>query len=298
MSRVGDRTRWGPAETLAAILVAAILVSLSTPVRHTPSLLGIDSRYMVVQPEGSVAWNPFDLDVPDRHALIVYLNGSTVEGKPDACNTSKPGINVPKAATDLAGVTVEGRELLVFAFCTPTKIGGLNQPDSDGVPKVVRRAEDLTTLLAFIAESGFPPERVFLMGQSAGAWAGLLALRDGETPVAGLVGFAPAFAGHHGKRRSIWQEERDRQAAYIGEAERLDALIYGFVGDPFEPPDAMDWLREMPGVAYRILSGRTVGGILCDNKFPHSTVFKDCFRETQRDVILSFIASRLAAQGE
>lgn len=294
---MGRRTEQARLVT-AAVMVAVIIFALPAPVRHTPFLLGIDSRYMVVAPDGAVAWNPFDFKDHDGYALIVYLNGSTVEGKPDTCDTSKPGINVPRTATDLAGATIAGRTLLVYAFCTPTKIGGLNLPGGDGVPKVVRRGEDLTALLTFIADAGFPLERVFLMGQSAGAWAGLLAMRQGGTPVAGLIGFAPAFAGHRGKRGTIWREERDRQVAHIAGAERLNALIYGFIGDPFEPPDAMGWLRDVPGVAYRTLSGRTIGGIHCDNRFPHSTVFKDCFRETQRDFILSFIASRLAAKGE
>jgi pimeloyl-ACP methyl ester carboxylesterase len=284
---------------IGVALVALAVQSVgSTPVRHTPSLLGIDSRFMGAVPDGVVAWNPFSALDPSRDVLIVYLNGSTVEPKSDACDTSKPGINIPHAAADLAGMTVAGHVLRLFAFCTPTKTGGFNQPEGDGVTKVARRAEDLDALLTFVADAGVPSDRTFLMGQSAGAWAGLLTMRRGATPVAGLIGFAPAFAGHDDTRKAVWRAERDRQAAYIGEARRLDALIYGFIGDPYEPPAAMGWLREVPGVRYLALSGRTIGGVHCDNRFPHATVFKDCFRETQRDEILGFIASRLAGRPE
>ncbi len=276
------------------VLAGLVLVVLTEPYPTVPPI-GHGSRFMVQAPPGPTSKRPFDFDDPDRYALILYLNGSTQEGEPDSCNTSRPGINIPKTATDLVGRRIAGFEILLYAFCTPTRIGGFNQPQGDGIPKVVRRAEELRRLLLHLAETGFPPQRIFVMGQSAGAWAGLLVQRHGETPIAGLVGFAPAFAGFHQSRRPVWQAERDRQVAYIAKAPRLDALIYGFEQDRFEPPEAMDWLQAIPGVTYVALSGHTVFGIDCDNRHPHSTVFKDCFRYFQRRRILEFLESRLSA---
>lgn len=246
-------------------------------------------------PETAGGLSPFDLADPDRYALILYLTGSAGEGEEDQCDTSRPGINIPHTATDLAGRLVEGYEILLYAFCTPTRVGGFNQPDGDGVTKVVRRAEDLERMLQHIAAVGFPAQRTFVMGQSAGAWAGLLVQRWANAPYAGLIGFAPAFAGLHRSRTDVWQAERDRQAALIAEAPRIDALIYGFEQDRFEPARAMEWLRAVPGVRFVELSGRNVLGFDCDNRHPHATVFKDCFRFFRQRQILDYMAERMRA---
>jgi hypothetical protein len=275
---------------------AALMIAIALILYPTVPPLGAGSRFMVHQPDGVTPGHPFAFRDPDRYALIIYVNGSTAESKPDPCNTSRPGLNIPKTATDLVGQRIGGYEILLYAFCTPTKIGGFNQPESDGIPKVIRRADELQALLAYIARTGFPPERTFVMGQSAGGWAGLLVQRRGQTPVAGLVAFAPAFAGHTGRRKDVWQQERDRQAAYIAQAPRLNALVYGFEQDRFEPPQEMAWLRTVPGVTYVTLSGRSLNGMDCDNKFPHVTVFKDCFRYFQRRRILDYLAAQLPAE--
>lgn len=274
-------------------LVLALAVTAFLSVSDAPPELGSGSRYMGLIPDGATAERPFDMAHPEDHILIVYLNGSTEEPKPDPCDTSAPGINIPRTATDLDGQVIDGRQILVYAFCTRSKIGGFNQPNGDGVPKVIHRATELERLLIHITEQGFPPERLFVMGQSAGAWAGLLVQRDGKAPFAGLIGFAPAFAGHHGRRSTVWQVERDRQAAHIAEAPRLEALIYGFEQDWFEPVRAMGWLAAVPGIRYVAISGRSVFGFECGGQQVHGTVFKDCFRYFQRHRILSFIRDRL-----
>lgn len=290
------RERWIRRELAYGLTAALILIGfLVAPDR--PPEMGSGSRFMGYAPPGVTRAAPFALDDPSAHVLIVYLNGSTSEPKPDPCDTSRPGINIPRTATDLAGKLVSGYRIALFAFCTRTKVGGFNQPDGDGVPKVVRRAEELEHLLHHIADSGIPPERIFVMGQSAGGWAGLLVQRNGHAPYAGLIAFAPAFAGFHGRRIDVWQKERDRQAAFIAEAERLNALIFGFEQDRYEPVRAMTWLAGRPGVTYVALTGVTIDGIECSGKYTHGTVFKECFRRTQTDRILNFIADNLPAAG-
>jgi hypothetical protein len=278
---------------IAALVVGAVLVVLAWP-PPAPEL-GANSRYMHAPPPGATERRPFRLDDPERYALIVYVNGSRGESRPDSCRTARPGLSVPPIVVDLAGMQAAGRELLVFAFCTRTKLGGFDRAGGDGVPKVVRRAEELEALLQHIAARGFPPERIFVMGQSAGAWAGLLLQRRGAAPHAGLVGFAPAFSGRHAGRSAAWMIERARQSAYIRSAPRLEALIFGFEEDSFEPVRMMGWLRAIPGVDYVALSGRSIGGIACSGDAPHATVFRDCFRQTQKQRILEYLSERLEA---
>lgn len=286
------REAWIRRELAYALTAALILIGFLAAPGPRPDL-GEGSRFMGYVPPGITRAEPFGFDDPDSHILIVYLNGSKGEGKPDRCDTSRPGINVPRTATELGGRMVGGYRLAVFAFCTRTKIGGFHRDEGDGVPKVVRRADELDLLLRHIAKSGFPPQRIFVMGQSAGGWAGLLVQRNNTERFAGLIAFAPAFAGYHGRRVEAWQRERDRQADFIGQAENLNALIFGFDQDRFEPVRAMTWLRDIPGVTYVALTGVTIDGIACDGPDSHGSVFKNCFRLTQTRRILDFIESSL-----
>lgn len=278
---------------LAALVVGALLVTFGWP--PPAPKLGENSRYMHPPPPGATERRPFRLEEPERYALIVYVNGSRGESRADRCETAGPGVSIPAIAADLAGRRVAGYELLVYAFCTRTKLGGFNRPGGDGIPKVVRRADELEALLQHIAARGLPPERIFVMGQSAGAWAGLLVQRRGTARHAGLVAFAPAFAGRHASRSAAWMIERARQSAHIRTARRLEALVYGFEEDSFEPVRMMGWLKAMPGVEYVALSGHAIDGVPCDGGAPHATVFRDCFRDTQKQRILDYLSRRLEA---
>ena len=260
-----------------AALVPLLFLAASV-YRPVPDL-GMGSGF-VGDPPGRSVRAPFRSDVP--RVFIVYLNGSVAEGKPDPCSR----LALPPVVAELDGRMVDGYRLTVFQYCTPTKIGGFNQADGDGVAKVLRRAADTETLLLHMMADGVPSDRLFLMGQSAGAWAGLMIQARGKVPVAGLVGFAPAFAGRRAYRGDAWQAERARQIAEIVSTKKgLNGLIFGFSGDPFEPPDAMTWLADRPGIAYRQSP--------CIVARPHATAFSPCFQATEAGRIFAYIALRL-----
>ena len=237
--------------------------------------------------------SPLAIERPEEVILVIYLPGSAQEPVADSCKTHRPGINIPFAATRLAGSRVDGYPITVYAYCTPSRVGGFNQPDGDGETKVVKRTKDLEGLLALAGERGFRPERTFVMGQSAGGWAGLLAMRRGNANFAGVITTSPAFAGWHGKRLRAWQEERDRQAEYISEAERLPALVFSFEGDIFEPASALGFLKRRDDVRFHQLPNDRIEGVECTHGYPHTLIFDDCFGETQRDTILDFIRMRV-----
>ncbi|NMM45377.1 hypothetical protein HH303_12860 [Rhodospirillaceae bacterium KN72] len=256
------------------------LLLLAASVYRPVPELGMGSGF-VGDPPGRSAREPFRSAAP--RVFIVYLNGSVAEGKPDPCSR----LALPPVAADLDGRMVDGYRLTVFQYCTPTKTGGFNQEDGDGVAKVRRRAADTESLLLRMMADGVSSDHIVLMGQSAGAWAGLLIQAQGRVPVAGLIGFAPAFAGRRAYRGAAWQAERDRQIAEITASDRLDGLIFGFSGDPFEPPDAMTWLAARPGIAYRHSP--------CIVARPHAAAFSPCFQATEAGRIFAYIAMRLRA---
>ncbi len=255
------------------------------------------SRFMPVEPVALVQRVPLILLEPERFAVLLYMPGSGSEPTPDSCITTRPGINVPHTITDLAGQQIAGLTVLVYVYCTPTRVGGFNQADGDGVTKVMKRSFDIEGMVQEFARIGISGDRLILAGQSAGAWASLLVARRGQARIAGVLGTAPAFAGHHKVRPPIWQEERARQITYLSEAPHINALLFQFEGDRLEPPEHTEFLNHIHGIDRVILKGGdAIGGIPCDNAYPHATAFKDCFRQTQRERILAAIEAWLPAQ--
>ena len=111
------------------------------------------------------------------------------------------------------------------------------------------------------------------MGHSAGAWASLLVAREGPGWFNAVVAFGPAFAGLR--------------------ATRIDALIFAFEGDPYEPPEDLAFLRRIPRVELVVLSGTRIDDVSCGSRSAHLTERKPCFHATQGARIRDYIERRL-----
>ena len=233
---------------------------------------------------------------PDDHVLLLFNHGSRAEPRADQCDPD--GRTTPGVIKSLAGEEILGLTIAVYAYCTPSRKGSYRHQQAEGDPKVLNRTRDIEVIVADYQARGLAPERVFLAGQSAGAWASLLVARRGLVTINSVIGFAPAFAGRRGRRPPGWQQLRDDQIAYLHQAPRLDALIFAFVGDPYEPPEALSFLRNVPGIELRALPSDVIDGVPCRRRTPHFTSFQDCFMSSQRQTILDYMAARLAATQE
>jgi len=221
--------------------------------------------------------------------LLLYAHGSRQEYLRDRCFPSS--VTTPRWLRRFVGRSVAGQPVSVYAVCTPSRTGEFAHAERSGEPKVVKRSRDLEATVARFVEAGFAPGRIFLLGHSAGGWASLLAIHDGEPPVAGVIAFAPAFAGPLRNRSAGWQWLRDAQAERLADAGRLPALVYAYRGDRFEAPGALEFLGEVPGV--RLIELDTAG---CGDIDPHRGVFSACvMNDRERRRILRFIEQRLAA---
>lgn len=260
----------------AALAALALLVGCASP------------GGIVVPPKHDFARAPAPRLDPDG-ILLLYAHGSRQEYLPDRCFPNS--VTTPRWLRGFAGRTVAGLPVSVYAVCTPSRTGEFDHAERSGEPKIVKRARDLEASVERFVEAGFAPGRILLLGHSAGGWASLLAARDGDPPMAGVIAFAPAFAGPLRTRSAGWQWLRDAQADRLADSERLPALVFTYRGDRFELPRALDFLREIPDLHMVVLDPADCGKVE-----PHRGVFSACVMDgRQRQRMLDFIEQRVAA---
>jgi pimeloyl-ACP methyl ester carboxylesterase len=190
---------------------------------------------------------------PEKRILLIYNHGSKVEYRFDKCDPN--GRTTPRVVKALSGQ-------IVGAFDT-------------------------------FHDTGVPADHIFLVGQSAGGWASLLVARRQQVPINAVIAFAPAFAGQKAKRPDDMQTVQELHIAFLSAAERLNALVFAFDDDPYNTPEDLAVLRAIPGIRFIRLPADVIAGRRCERAKAHATAFRDCFAQTQMDVILTYIAERV-----
>lgn len=240
------------------------------------------------------------LAAPAETVVLIYNHGSDQEFIPDPCEPAAGDASewsVPSILADLSGTRVAGKVIAVYGYCTPSRVGEYRHAKRAGEPKVVKRAREIGLLADRFAGLGVPRPQIFLVGHSAGAWASLLAARERPRAVNAVIAFGPAFAGRRATRPLGWEWLRGAQVAYLSGAAQIDALVFAFEGDHYEPPEDLAFLGGIPGVELVVLSGTRIDGVSCGDRPPHLTDRKPCFRATQGDRIRHYIERRLRAAG-
>lgn len=238
------------------------------------------------------------LAAPAETVVLIYNHGSEQEFIPDPCEPAAGNASewsVPSVLSDLSGSRIAGKVIAVYGYCTPSRVGEYRHAERSGEPKVVKRARDIGLLADRFAALGVPRHQIFLAGHSAGAWASLLAARERPRSVNAVIAFGPAFAGRRATRPPGWEWLRGTQILYLSAATRIDALVFAFEGDPYEPPEDLGFLRAVPGVELAVLSGARIDGVPCGERSPHLTERKPCFHATQGARIRDYIERRLEA---
>jgi pimeloyl-ACP methyl ester carboxylesterase len=243
---------------------------------------------VVVPPAHDAARSPAPRVDPDG-ILLLYAHGSRQEYLRDRCFPNS--VTTPRWLRRFAGSEIAGLPVSVHAVCTPSRTGEFDHRDRSGEPKVVKRTRDLEAEIRRFVAQGFAPGRIVLLGHSAGGWAALLAAHDGEPPVAGVIAFAPAFAGPLRIRSPGWQWLRDVQARWLADSEQLPALVYAYRGDRFETPEALAFLKPIPGLLMITLDPAECGDIEA-----HRAAFNACVMDgREQDRIAGFIERRVQA---
>jgi len=228
---------------------------------------------------------------PETTGLVVYLHSSLPEDEADLCaphDPDSPG-GMPLVIKNLHGASAGRREISIYPFCGSRRPGTFDGNTGEGQPKIEMRRQEVEEYLELVRAANGPKLRLFLSGHSAGGWTALLVARRGEVLLDGVIALAPAFAGPRTDRTDAWQALRDRQADLLSSAKAMNALVYAFEGDAYEPPGDLAFFRRIEGVDFRALSPHEIDGQRCRPARPHNTASLHCFEKTQRDAILEFL---------
>ena len=286
-------------------LACALVLFLTVAVQDPGEGGAADAQSGLAQvPGGNGAWlspapalvadDPLALADPQSTAVIIFLPGSSTEGRPDSCRPLEPRVGTtPKILRELAGQSIAGKTLAVFGFCSDTKLGSFRKDRYVGTPKVIGRRDDLRALVRAFRAAGLPAEHLFLAGHSAGGWAALLLQRDDPAEINAVVAFAPAFTGPRDTRTASWSRLRREMVDHLGEAERLQALVMAVVDDPYNRPQDLAFLEAVPGVHLLSLESDSLAGQTCQGGDPHQLVYRDCFAKTQGVRINRYLEQRL-----
>jgi hypothetical protein len=183
----------------------------------------------------------------------------------------------PMWVKQLDGSLIDGFRVRVETPCTGFETG--TQPDDHGCGGelwVCRRTNKILKEIKKARERGYPPQRIFVGGHSAGGWAALLIKRWNPGLFNGVIVTAPAFEG---KRRSrlclnpvcdlkngdelgkAWKNRlRAQHDNYFVMAAKqgpdLRALVVSFPCDPF------GWNSELPFASNRSVKKLTFPELL------------------------------------
>ncbi len=225
---------------------------------------------------------------PENTILVIWNHGHDrryEEQSERDCGT------VPEALTALAKARIQGMRVSIYQLCS------LEAADYDYIRKTGERKLDkrVTAIEDHIFRArrqGVPARRIFLAGQSCGAWASLLVARRGIAEFNGLIGFAPACHGYlkinnPSPLKQAILRNRETDVAYISAIPTIRALIYQFGNDPWAPFGSLDFLDTLDG-----LERITVNPMM--NSY-HGYGFTGAFAEEFSDRIRQFVHDSLAA---
>ena len=229
----------------------------------------------------------------------------------------------------LVGDKVNGKEIMVYLFCTHKLEGDMGkkknvwhnwQPPYKGTTKIERRVEANLNLVENFVSMGVPRKQIIITGHSCGGWTTLMLTSQYMDKVGGGIALNAACYWTLSKQFKVAEigEEaalekfakkypglkalRDTQINIIKKSKSLPILVFTHPKDPYEGL-LFDWIEEIPEVKRIIISeGFEIDGVKCkigskslkEKGWPggHDIDQAECF-QYYNPVIKEYIASRI-----
>ena len=226
---------------------------------------------------------------PSNKIIIIYNHGSDeTDRKTKNCFWSKKAV---KNMASLVGDKVNGKEIMVYLFCTHKLEGDMGkkknlwrhkwQPPYKGTTKIERRVEANLNLVENFVSMGVPRKQIIITGHSCGGWTTLMLTSQYMDKVGGGIALNAACYWTLSKQFKVAEigEEaalekfaekypglkalRDTQINIIKKSKSLPILVFTHPKDPYEGL-LFDWIEEIPEVKRIIISeGFEIDGVKC-----------------------------------
>ena len=264
---------------------------------------------------------------PSNKIIIIYNHGSNeTDRKTKYCFWGKDPV---KNMASLVGDKVNGKEIMVYLFCTHKLEGDMGkkknvwhnwQPPYKGTTKIERRVEANLNLVENFVSMGVPRKQIIITGHSCGGWTTLMLTSQYMDKVGGGIALNAACYWTLSKQFKVAEigEEaalekfakkypglkalRDTQINIIKKSKSLPILVFTHPKDPYEGL-LFDWIEEIPEVKRIIISEDfEIDGVKCkvgskslkEEGWPngHDIDQAECF-QYYNPVIKEYIASRI-----
>ena len=264
---------------------------------------------------------------PSNKIIIIYNHGSNeTDRKTKYCFWGKDPV---KNMASLVGDKVNGKEIMVYLFCTHKLEGDMGkkknvwhkwQPPYKGTTKIERRVEANLNLVENFVSMGVPRKQIIITGHSCGGWTTLMLTSQYMDKVGGGIALNAACYWTLSKQFKVAEigEEaalekfakkypglkalRDTQINIIKKSKSLPILVFTHPKDPYEGL-LFDWIEKIPEVKRIIISeGFEIDGVKCkigskslkEKGWPggHDIDQAECF-QYYNPVIKEYIASRI-----
>jgi len=264
---------------------------------------------------------------PSNKIIIIYNHGSDeTDRKTKSCFWSK---KIVKNMASLAGDKINGKEIMVYLFCTHKLEGDMGkkknvwhkwQPPYKGTTKIERRVEANLNLVENFVSMGVPRKQIIITGHSCGGWTTLMLTSQYMDKVGGGIALNAACYWTLSKQFKVAKigEEaalekfakkypglkalRDTQINIIKKSKSLPILVFTHPKDPYEGL-LFDWIEKIPEDKRIIISeGFEIDGVKCkigskslkEKDWPggHDIDQAECF-QYYNPVIKEYIASRI-----
>ena len=258
---------------------------------------------------------------PSNKIIIIHNHGSNeTDRKTKGCFWTNSVQNM----ASLVGDKVNGKEIMVYLFCTHKLEGDMGkkknvwhnwQPPYKGTTKIERRVEANLNLVENFVSMGVPRKQIIITGHSCGGWTTLMLTSQYMNKVGGGIALNAACYWTLSKQFKVAEigEEaalekfakkypglkalRDTQINIIKKSKSLPILVFTHPKDPYEGL-LFDWIEKIPEVKRIIISeGFEIDGMKCKRgkkmiKNAHNIDLADCF-QYYNPTIKEYIASRI-----
>lgn len=263
----------------ALMLLAGLPVQAAQPSGFLTRLEGFAPYHLDRAPIDS------PVTVPPAEGLVIVIYSHGTKSASGRTNCLRENVDPPASLSRL-----EGERLRIFFLCSDVVEGEGPQGNY-----VYGRAEEIAKTVRRLVTAGVPPSRIVLAGHSAGGWSSLMLQATQDLGIAGVVAFAPAFAGPKiGESLGLtWRTvARPAQIKQLVSGRPLRALVFAYEGDAFEEPDDLRFLTQAFPDSVEVV-GYSCKGV----REAHFTIRGDCREEDTARRIRAFIDQAVQRAG-